>query len=67
MFTVLFADIKVAGKRGVKQLSVLKQLSLCFRICSRDPMFYEEVVSSSDNRISSYHTLYRLVTAHRKK
>jgi uncharacterized membrane protein YcaP (DUF421 family) len=28
MFTVLLLTLKVAGKRGVKQLSVLKQLSL---------------------------------------
>ncbi len=44
MFTVLLLTLKVAGKRGVKQLSVFETvIIIALGSAAGDPMFYEEV------------------------
>ena len=44
MFTVLLLTLKVAGKRGVKQLSVFETvIIIALGSAAGDPMFYEDV------------------------
>jgi uncharacterized membrane protein YcaP (DUF421 family) len=44
MFIVLLLTLKVAGKRGVKQLSVFETvIIIAFGSAAGDPMFYEDV------------------------
>jgi uncharacterized membrane protein YcaP (DUF421 family) len=61
MFTVLLLTLKVAGKRGVAIIIFETVIIIALGSAAGDPMFYE-VGIILHNRISGYHTLYRLVT-----
>ena len=44
MFTILLLTLKLAGKRGVKQLSVFETvIIIALGSAAGDPMFYEDV------------------------
>lgn len=64
MFTVLLLTLKVAGKRGVKQLSVFETvIIIALGSAAGDPMFYEDVgLIPAITVFSVIIVLYRSVT-----
>lgn len=64
MFTVLLLTLKVAGKRGVKQLSVFETvIIIALGSAAGDPMFYEDVgLIPAITVFSVIIVLYRVVT-----
>ncbi|WP_278022113.1 hypothetical protein [Flavobacterium ginsengisoli] len=70
MFTILLLTLKLAGKRGVKQLSVFETvIIIALGSAAGDPMFYEDVgIIPASNRIfKHYNSLSFCYLAHRKK
>ena len=64
MFTVLLLTLKVAGKRGVKQLSIFETvIIIALGSAAGDPMFYEEVgIIPAITVLIVIILLYRIVT-----
>jgi len=64
MFTVLLLTLKVAGKRGVKQLSVFETvIIIALGSAAGDPMFYEDVgLIPAITVFTVIIIMYRLVT-----
>src|SRR5688572_25980177 len=64
MFTILLLTLKLAGKRGVKQLSVFETvIIIALGSAAGDPMFYEDVgIIPAAMVFSVIIILYRSVT-----
>lgn len=64
MFTILLLTLKLAGKRGVKQLSIFETvIIIALGSAAGDPMFYEDVgIIPAGVVFLVIITLYRLVT-----
>lgn len=70
MFTILLLTLKLAGKRGVKQLSIFETvIIIALGSAAGDPMFYEDVgiVPANDSFYYDNHFIPIGYPAYRKK